>query len=132
MLIGNIKPTKNFLQRLGRRIDNDSFNDCAVRWPANVLPLMRGVGLVDHDGCDNFPVGGKMNIPVVGHCDSMNGNVSVVWFPKVPVGLLFWIGEDRFNVASGDVFLFDHTVQHGVDVVGTWYFMAQDFNRGSL
>ena len=128
MRIGNVKPPRGLLTAISVNKDDRCFTDVLdVEWPEPIKVLIEKHNLVE-SLLDNHIIGGKMTRHVIQHTDMVDGDLTLVWFPKATNPLYFVIDSYHHRVHSGDVFLFDHNIPHSVSAAdkttGVWYFLA--------
>ena len=129
MRIGNVKPPRGLLTAISVNRDDRCFTDVLdVEWPKAIQFMIEDHGLVDVPR-EDATIGGRMTRHVIQHSDAAGGDRALLWFPKINKPLDFVVGDYQYEVHSGDVFLFDHTVPHSVSAVdkttGVWYFLAK-------
>ena len=135
----NFKPTEKLLKQLRKYQEIDTFSrPDNLYWPKEIKDyLLEEKGLVVSQF--DTAIGGRMSMPVTQHEDSIDADVSVVWFPCVYGKIVFVHGENsrQRTVLGGELFIFDHRMPHsvspatnrGAKTTGIYYYMAQGFNK---
>ncbi len=135
----NFKPSKSLIKQLGNVQNMDTFSRKSdLDWPKEITTyLLEKYSITP--SIDDSIIGGKMTVPVIQHEDSIDADMSVVWFPKVNGSIVFVHGENcrQAVVKDGSLVIFDHRLPHSVSAnanrgaskTGVWYYMAQGFNK---
>jgi len=135
----NFQPTKKLIKQLGsvQNMDTFSRND-DLYWPKEIADYLLDKHGISPSVNDSI-IGGKMTVPVIQHDDSVDADLSVVWFPKVNGDIVFVHGEKcrQLIVKDGGLVVFDHRLPHSISAnanrgayrTGTYYYMAQGFDK---